>query len=414
VSLLWWLFGLLLGWIWLDRLRDGFNIRRVADITRPEWESLKGHDFSRAGTAVNLAASPADGTDNRQPKTHDPSVSIIIPARNEAPHIEAALGSVLALDYPNYEVLVINDRSTDSTGEIINRIAAGHAGPPALHALHITDLRSGWLGKPHAMWTAAERATGDYFLFTDADVSFRPDCLRRAIAYAEQQHADHLVLFPSYIMRGAGGKIMLAGFQLLFIFGHRPWRVDDPNADDFMGLGPFNLIRRSAYETIGTFRALRLEVIEDMKLGKLVKMHHLAQRNVFGPGLLPWSWGSGALGLVRNLTKNLFALMQFRAGKTLGASVLWLFLNLMPLAGAIFAPGWAKLPYIAALAGLAGIYLGMARYTAVPAWTFLFHPVSALLIVYSMLRSAAHAVRHRGVIWRGTRYDLEELRKGMV
>ena len=264
------------------------------------------------------------------------------------------------------------------------------------------------------MWTAAEQATGDYILFTDADVSFRPDCLRRAIAYAEQQHADHLVLFPSYILRNAVEKIMLGGFQLLFIFGHRPWKVDDPNADDFIGLGPFNLIHRTAYQAIGTFRALRLEVIEDMKLGKLVKMNHLAQRNVFGPGLLPWSWGTGAFGLVRNLTKNLFALMQFRTGKALGACVLWLFFNLMPLGGAIFAPGWAKLPYIAALAGLAGIYIGMARRTAVPAWTFFFHPVSALLIVYTMLRSLAHAFRHRGIVWRGTRYDLEELSKGMV
>jgi glycosyltransferase involved in cell wall biosynthesis len=401
--------------VWLDRLRDSFNMRRVADITRPEWDwSSEGHDFSRAEKAQTGTASAAEGTDKRQPKTDNPRVSIIIPARNEAPHIEAALRSVLALDYPDYEVFVINDRSTDSTGQIVDRVAAAHLGSPNLHVLHITDLPSGWLGKPHAMWLAAQQATGEYLLFTDADVSFRPDCLRRAIAYAEQQRADHLVLFPSYILRSAGEKIMLGGFQLLFIFGHRPWKVDDPNSDDFIGLGPFNLIRRTAYETIGTFRALRLEVIEDMKLGKLVKMKHLAQRNVFGPGLLPWSWGTGAFGLVRNLTKNLFALMQFRPAKALGGSALWLFLNLMPLIGAIFAPRWAKLPYLAALAALAVIYYGMARRTAVPAWTFFFHPISALLIVFTMLRSMAHTIRHHGVVWRGTRYELEELRKGMV
>jgi glycosyltransferase involved in cell wall biosynthesis len=385
---LWWSFGVLLAWVWLDRLRDSFNMRRVADITRPEWDQL--------------------------PTTKVPRVSIIIPARNEAPHIEAALRSVLALDYSDYEVFVINDRSTDSTGQIVDRVAAAHLGSPMLRVLHITDLPSGWLGKLHAMWLAAQQATGEYLLFTDADVSFRPDCLRRAIAYAEQQRADHLVLFPSYILRSAGEKIMLGGFQLLFIFGHRPWKVDDPNSDDFIGLGPFNLIRRTAYESIGTFCALRLEVIEDMKVGKLVKMKRLAQRNVFGPGLLPWSWGSGAFGLVRNLTKNLFALMQFRPAKALGASALWLFLNLIPLVGAIFAPRWAKLPYLAALAALAVIYYGMARRTAVPAWTFLFHPISALLIVYTMIRSMAHALRHRGVVWRGTRYELDELRKGMV
>jgi glycosyltransferase involved in cell wall biosynthesis len=387
VIALWWMFGLLLAWIWLDRLRDGFNIRRVANITRSEYDYV-----------------------------HEPvpRVSIVVPARNEAAHVEAALRSVLALHYPNYEVFVINDRSTDSTGQIIDRIAAAHTGAPPLHVLHIRELPSGWLGKPHAMWTAAQQATGDYLLFTDADVTFRPDCLRRAIAYAEQRHADHVVLFPSYILRSAGEKIMLGGFQLLFIFGHRPWKVDDRNSDDFIGLGPFNLIHRTAYQAIGTFRALRLEVIEDMKLGKLVKMNDLAQRCVFGPGLLPWSWGTGAFGLIRNLTKNLFALMQFRPGKALGACALWLFFNLMPLIGAIRAPGWAKVPYVGALAALAAIYAGMARRTPVPAWTFFFHPLSALLIVYTMLRSIAHTWRHRGVVWRGTRYELDELRKGMV
>ncbi|MGZ4823654.1 MAG: glycosyltransferase, partial [Terriglobales bacterium] len=270
----WWFFGLVLAWIWIDRLRDSRNIRRVPDITMPEWA---GHAFDGS-------------TANRQPKAGNPKVSIIVPARNEAAHVEAALRSVLALDYPNYEVFAINDRSTDSTSEIITRLAAAHSGAPPLHVLHVTDLPPGWLGKPHAMWLAAQQATGDYLLFTDADVSFRPDCLRRAITYAEQQHADHLVLFPSYILHSAGEKIMLGGFQLLFIFGHRPWKVDDPDSADFIGLGPFNLIRRAAYQTVGTFSALRLEVIEDMKLGKLVKAHRLAQRNVFGPGLLPWSW----------------------------------------------------------------------------------------------------------------------------
>ena len=404
----WWFFGLLLALVWLDRLRDAQGIRRVVDITRPEWDCLPGCQSLR--------------TDNRQPKTDNaavPRVAIIVPARNEAPHVEAALRSMLSLDYADYEVFAIDDRSTDATGEILDRVAAAHSGTPPLHVLHIADLPPGWLGKPHAMWLAAEQAIAsarppEWLLFTDADVSLRPDCLRRAIAYAERERADHLVLFPSHTLRSVGEKIMLGGFQMLFVFGHRPWKVHDPDSDDFIGLGPFNLIRRSAYQRLGTFRALCLEVIEDMKLGKLVKLHRLAQRNVLGPGLLPWSWGAGAAGLVRNLTKNLFALMQFRLAKALGASLLWLFLNFMPLAGAALAPGWARLPYLAALAAIAVIYIGMGRYTPVPAWSFLLYPVGTLLIVYTMLRSIAHTVRHRGIVWRGTHYELEELKRGMV
>ena len=317
-----WVTGILLALIWAGRLRDAVTgMPSVADVCRPEYDCVP---------QVNGVV---------------PRVSIVVPARNEQARVEEALTSLLRLDYPQYEVLAMDDRSTDATGEIMDRMAATHGGKPALKVIHISDLPDGWLGKPHAMWTAAQQATGNWILFTDADVVFRPDCLRRAIAYAEKSRADHLVVFPGYRVHSVGEGMMLAGFSLLFVFGHRPWKVADPKAQDFMGLGPFNLIRRSAYEAIGTFQALRMEVIEDMKLGKLAKQHGFAQRNVFGRGLLDWHWGQGAFGLVRNLTKNFFALMLFRWPRALGACLLLAFLNLMPFLGVWLAPGWAKAGY---------------------------------------------------------------------
>src|SRR5207245_2958951 len=103
-------------------------------------------------------------------------------------------------------------------------------------------------------------------LFTDADVLFKADAVRRALAYAECEKADHVVMFPRMIMKDAGEKMMIAFFQSLFVFGHRPWRVADPDTKDHMGVGAFNCIRRSVYEAIGTYKALRMEVIDDMKL----------------------------------------------------------------------------------------------------------------------------------------------------
>ena len=251
-------------------------------------------------------------------------------------------------------------------------------------------------------------------MFTDADVEFRSDALRRAITYAELEPVDHLVLFPSHALESFGEKVLMAGFQILFALGHRPWKVADPDSDDFMGLGPFNLVRRSAYEQIGTWEALKMEVIEDMKLGKLVKKHRLSQRCVFGPGLLPWRWGKGAMGISRNLTKNMFSLLQFRWGKSIGALFLLLALNFIPLLGAIWAPRWAKVPYVAALVCIAVIHYGMGRRTQVPGWTFFFYPISTLLIAFTLVKSMAHAWVHKGVVWRGTRYTLEELRRGWV
>ena len=125
---------------------------------------------------------------------------------------------------------------------------------------------------------------------------FRPDALRRAISYAEAEPADHVVLFPKMIMKTPGEKMMIAFFQTLFVFGHRPWKVADPKSNDHMGVGAFNMVRRKAYESVGTYERLRMEVLDDMKLGKVIKQAGFAQRNVFGEDLISIHWANGAHG----------------------------------------------------------------------------------------------------------------------
>ncbi len=291
------------------------------------------------------------------------------------------------------------------------------AGPQAhgrLKVIHIAELPAGWLGKTHAMWTASQHASGDWLLFTDADVLFKPDSVRRAVAYAEAEHADHVVLFPRMIMKRPGERMMIAFFQALFVFGHRPWKVADPNARDHMGVGAFNLVRRSVYEAVGTYRALRMEVLDDMKLGKVVKNAGFAQRNVFGEDLISLRWAKGAFGIVNNLTKNFFAVLSFQWPRTLACIVGLGFLNLGPFLGVWFAHGWARIPYAIALASLFAIYYGMSSMSAVPAYYFFLHPVSTSLFMYTLLLSMFHTLWNDGIVWRGTRYELEELRKGMV
>ncbi len=255
-----WIAGCVLGLAWLWRLVDAaVGVPKIADISGPEWDRRP----------------PGD------PRVSNPKVSIIVPACNEAADIEATLARLLALEYDNYEVIAVDDRSTDQTGEIMERIASA-ASPGRLKVIRITDLPAGWMGKPHAMWSASNRASGDWLLFTDADVLFKPDALRRALAYAESERADHLVLFPRMIMKRPGEKMMIAFFQTLFVFGHRPWKVADPKTKDHIGVGAFNMIRRTVYEALGTYQALRFDVLDDMKLGKVVKNAGYAQRNVFG------------------------------------------------------------------------------------------------------------------------------------
>ena len=389
-SYFFWIAGCILAFVWLSRVLDAaLGMPKVADISRPEWDTR-----APSGT---------------------PRVSIIVPARNEQDHIAESLTRLLQLDYVNYEVIAVNDRSMDNTGEIMNRVAAmPEAQGGRLKVIHITSLPRGWMGKVNAMWTGANESNGEWLLFTDADVLFRPGSLRRALAYAESERADHVVLLPRMIMHGPGETMMVAFFQSLFVFGHRPWKVADPRTKDHMGVGAFNLIRRQAYEAIGTYKALRLEVLDDMKLGKLVKEGGYRQRNVFGHDLISLRWVKGTIGMVNNLTKNFFAIMSFQSWRTLGFAFMLAFLNVVPFVGIFLAHGWARLPYTMALLCLFGIYLGMSWKSAVPVYYFFLHPISSLVFVYIVLRSMVLTLAKGGVEWRGTFYGLEELKSGRV
>jgi cellulose synthase/poly-beta-1,6-N-acetylglucosamine synthase-like glycosyltransferase len=410
-----WIAGIILALAWASRILDAaLGMPSVADVSRPEW--------------------------NRNPvlSSGNPRVSIIVPARNEEETIEQCLRSLLALDYENYEVIAVNDRSTDRTGEIMERVMrdshfsqkkpeVGHPDSavrsqkflslftaPELRVIQHSELPRGWLGKTHAMWTAAKTASGDWLLFTDADVLFKPDSVRRALAYAEHEHADHVVLFPRMIMKQPGEYMMIAFFQSMFMFGHRPWKVADPSTDDHMGVGAFNLVRRRVYEAVGTYQALRREVLDDMKLGKVVKKAGFAQRNVFGGDLISIRWAHGAFGVVNNLTKNFFAVLSFQSWRTVLSAFGLAFLNYGPFLGLWLAHGWARAPYAIALVSMLLIYIGMSWRSAVPAYYLLLHPVSTTLFIYTLLRSMILTLWNDGIVWRGTKYPLEELRRGMV
>lgn len=396
-----WIAGAILALAWFSRIVDAaIGMPSVADVSRPEWDR------------------------NPVLPSGNPRVSIIVPARNEAETIEQALMTLLALDYDNYEVIAVNDRSTDSTGEIMERVSknlhfsltAREKRHPAttLRVIHHDELPAGWLGKTHAMWTAANQASGDWLLFTDADVLFKPDSLRRALVYAESVPADHVVLFPQMIMKRPGEYMMIAFFQTMFMFGHRPWKVADPSTDDHMGVGAFNLVRRHVYDAVGTYRALRMEVLDDMKLGKVVKKGGFAQRNVFGGDLISIRWAHGAMGVVNNLTKNFFAVLSFQWWRALLSAIALAFLNYGPFVGVWCAHGWAKVPYAIALGSIFLIYVGMSVRSAVPPYYFLLHPAGTTLFIYTLARSTILTLWNDGVVWRGTKYPLDELRKGKV
>jgi len=396
-----WITGLLLALIWLvPTVQLALHSSEVADLNQPRW--------------------------NPPPDAALPSLTIVAPARNEEAEIEPALRSVLELNYPRFEIVAVNDRSTDQTGAIMDRIAAEPAAQGRLRVIHVRNLPAGWLGKVHAMWlgsqgnasqknaaqgTAAQQITSDWLLFTDADCVFRPDCLRRAIHYATKTATDHLVLFPTAHMKTLGERMMIGFPQVMASFVMRAWKVRDPNARDHIGVGAFNLVRRSAYEAIGTYEALRLEVVDDIKLGEAIKKAGLRQDVVFGHELVSLRWAVGAAGVVANLEKNLFAFLRFRVSLALVVCALTFFLCVCPFLGLLLAPGWARAPFAVAIAMIALVYTLTGRYMAISPWMFLTCPIAALIFAFATLQSAFIAVRDGAITWRGTKYSLEELRK---
>jgi glycosyltransferase involved in cell wall biosynthesis len=338
-------------------------------------------------------------------------LSVIVPALNEAEAIGACLHSLLGSQGIRLEILAVDDRSTDNTGAIMESVALEAAGSGhSLRVIHIAALPDGWLGKPHALAIAAAEASAPYLLFTDADGVFAPDALARAMRLVEVEAADHFVLLPSLIHKSAGERMMLSGILTLSMWGVRLWKIADPRARDSIGVGCFNLVRREAFEAIGGFEALRMEVVEDLRLGFLIKQRGLRQRVAFGPGLLQLYWASGAGGIVRNLTKNTFAVYRYRLVLFLAATCGVALLTLAPVAG-LFGPASVRVPSVLTLLIVLACYTGTARRTRIPAGYAVLYPVAIVLLLYAMLRSAAVTLARGGVLWRGTFYPLRELRQ---
>lgn len=380
MSVAWWFSGGILGAIWLWRAAEAIiGLRNVADLSKPYWD-----------------------------KRPSPRLTIIVPAKDEGENIEQCLSSLLELDYSNYEIVAVDDRSVDQTGAIMDRLQAQY--PAKLKVIHISEVPSGWLGKTHAMWKAAEVSTSDWILFTDGDVFFRADSVRRSVTYAESAGADHLVLFPTLIMKGFGEQMALSAVQSVFSLWQRPWKVQDPAAKDHVGVGAFNLVRRDAYQTLGTYQALRLEVLDDIKLGKAVKDHGFTQHCAFGRDLVRVRWAIGAFGVVNNLTKNFFSLLRFNWLLTSAVVCVLIVFTLGIPVGLVLAPGMAKTGFALAYLSIAALYIRASRGAPIQPFYFVFYPLAAALFIFAILRSMIVTLRQGGIVWRGTKYSLEQLR----
>ncbi|MGE3316120.1 MAG: glycosyltransferase family 2 protein [Planctomycetaceae bacterium] len=339
-----------------------------------------------------------------------PSVSMIIPARDEGPKIEAALRSVLALQYPQLELIAIDDRSQDDTGRIMDRLAAED---PRLHVIHIEQLPEGWLGKNHALHAGAQAARGEYILFTDGDIHFAPDTITRAVKYMEKTRADHLCIPPNMIPGSYMENALIAYFILLFLLGTQPWLIPTRVRFAYAGVGAFNMLRRKSYEAFGGHVPIRLDVLDDVKLGKIVKRNGMRQEILNADDRVMVKWQDSAWHVIRGLEKNGFSTMDYSIPKLLIVSTMTLIITMGPYVGLFLIPSPAAWGYIATLVFLLSIYAILAHKSGSSAWVAPALPVATLGMLFAFWRSAYVTFRQGGVKWRDTFYPLDLLRENI-
>jgi glycosyltransferase involved in cell wall biosynthesis len=342
------------------------------------------------------------------PAGNEPRLSIVVAARNEARGIEAAVTSLLKLDYPRLEIIVVDDRSTDGTGAILERLSSATG---RLRVVHVTALPPGWLGKNHALHMGASQATGDLLLFTDADVVFEPTTLRRAAALVQQRKLDHLTAIPEAHAPGVAVRAFVAAFGVFFSLYARPWNARNPRSRAHVGIGAFNLIRSGAYRAIGGHEAIAMRPDDDMKLGKLLKLRGFRQDVVDGRGFVSVEWYASLRELVDGLMKNSFAGVDYSLWKAAGATGALLATYVWPFVAVITTAGAVR-----ALNGLCvllvvGIFSTVNRSRVLYVLAF---PPAAVLFAYIIWRSALIAVTTGTVTWRGTKYPLAALKANRI
>ncbi len=338
-------------------------------------------------------------------------LSVVIPARNEPEILEQAVITLLTQDYPNLELILINDRSTDNTGSIIDRMAAQDS---RILPIHINSLPAGWLGQVHAMHIATEKVSGEWMLLTDAAIHFQPGSLRKVVALCLEQQIDHLAIFHKHYQQSFWQQVLNAALEIVSLLQIKAADIGKPASDRYPGTGAFALVRKSVFDRTEGFNWLRMEVSNDLGLGLMMNRAGGKGKLIFAKDEIGLAWYESLPAMVRGLEKHLFGLIaQFSYSKIiLSALSIWLLII-----------GWGvaflhhEIPYLWTLGVVA--YLSLVLYALIRSVRLklellpvLLMPIGQFMLSIIYLRSAILCWQRQGIVWADTIYPLESLRAG--
>lgn len=341
-------------------------------------------------------------------------VSILVPARNEEESIMDTANRLLDLDYPSLEIILINDRSDDGTGRIMDELAGSSK---RIKVVHITDLPQGWLGKAHALDQGLKQAQGDWLLFMDADIRLaKRGILLKSVAYAEEKKIDFMSLMPRILSTSLMVDTVMASFFRMFCLMGQAWKAADPESDKVLALGAFSLARRTVFDKTPGFEWLKLEVSDDVGLALMMKEAGAVTTILTGFGLVSLKWYDSFSDMVSGLEKNFFAILgRFSLLRLSAISALLLALYAAPLISLFaFSPNFfmAFLGLITLCCMFAGFVL-IANWSEMGVAPALLAPLGDLLIVIMSIRAGVLGLKRGGIYWRDSFYPSKELKKGM-
>lgn len=338
-------------------------------------------------------------------------ISIIVAARNEQRNIREALQSLLDLDYADYELIVVNDRSEDATGSILDEMAHYN---PRLKAIQIDHLSAGWLGKNHALWVGSRQASGELLLFTDADIVMEPTTLTRAARFMSQNGLDHLAATPSMHMPATFLGMFGSAFIVIFSLFAKPWKAGDPGSYFHIGIGAFNLVKRNVYRLVGGHETIRMRPDDDIKLGKIIKKAGFRQDVAYAPEFLKVEWYSSVSEAIRGLEKNAFSGADYSVVMVLTGVLCHSLCSIWPFIALFVTAGPVRGLYALTAALILFTAADSSRFHNSNPWYAFGYPLASALFVYILVRTMLLNLVQGGIYWRGTFYPLNELKANRV